>query len=149
MAPLKSDSPLARCSGLFATAFLHLGKMCPAGCCDHLEPAPVLYAGAGYPCYAGGPDAPLWKGLDGGQTWFELPGGRNLEPLAVRPTDPQRVHAHVYFGEPHAFWGSADGGRTGFTSTVGLESVVYDPGGPITQTYGLLDLAYTPGDLDG
>jgi len=199
----------------------------------------VLYAGAGYPCYAGGPDVPLWKSLDGGQTWFELPAGRNLEPLAVHPTDHQRVYArgcdgpwrstdggdtwelqaddlfllydvrhvapapaddwetvylgcategggggvvgsgnggadwglltppdaapwwvsalavnpisptHVYFGEPHAFWGSADGGTTWFTATAGLESVVYDPGGPITQTYGLLSLAYTPGDLDG
>jgi hypothetical protein len=25
---------------------------------------------------------------------------------------------------------------------------VHDPGGPITQTYGLLSLAYTPADLD-
>jgi uncharacterized repeat protein (TIGR01451 family) len=198
----------------------------------------VLYAGAGYPCYAGGPDVPLWKSLDGGQTWSEVEAGLNLEPLAVHPTDPQRVVArgcdgpwrstdggatwdlqadelfllydvrhiapapsddwltvylgcategggggvigsadagtawdlltppeqspwwvstlavdpisptHVYFGEPNAFWGSTDGGATWFTSTAGLEAVVHDPDGPITQTYGLLSLAVTPADLD-
>jgi uncharacterized repeat protein (TIGR01451 family) len=199
----------------------------------------VLYAGAGYPCYAGGPDVPMWKSVDDGQTWFEVPAGRNLEPLAVHPADARRVYArgcdgpwrstdggdtwnpqadelflvydvrhvapaladdwqtvylgcategggggvigsrnggtdwelltplgpspwwvsvlavdpisptHVYFGEPNAFWSSADGGTTWFTSTAGLEGVVYNPGGPITQTYGLLSLAYTPADLNG
>lgn len=196
----------------------------------------VLYAGEGRDCYRGGPDAPMWKSLDGGRTWSELGAGLNLEPLAVHPTDPRRVYArgcngpyrstdggdtwtlqgddlflvydvryiapapaddwqtvylgcategggggvigssnggagwelitplepapwwvsalaadplsptHVYFGEPHAFWGSADGGTTWFTSTVGLEGVVYDPGAPPTHTYGLLSLAYVPSD---
>lgn len=50
----------------------------------------VPYACAGYPCYAGGPAVPLWKSVDGGQVWFELPAGLNLEPLAVHPADPQR-----------------------------------------------------------
>ena len=198
----------------------------------------VLYADAsmGYPCYRGGPNAPMWKSTDSGQTWFELPAGLNLEPMAVHPSNPQRVYArgcttpwfssdggntwteqpddlfllwdvrsiapaddwqtvylgctseggagaiigstnggtnwdlltptdpapwwvsalavdpisppHVYFGEPHSFWGSHDGGTTWFTSTNGLEDVVYDPSGPITQTYGLLSLAYVPSDLD-
>lgn len=198
----------------------------------------VLYGGKGYPCYAGGPDVPLWKSEDGGQTWSELPAGLNLQPLAVHPTDAGRVYArgcphpwvtddggatwteqadelfltwfahraapaaaddwqtvyfggvseggggailgstdcgadwqrltppeaapwwisalaldpisstHVYFGEPHAFWGSHDGGTTWFTSTKGLEDVIYDPIAPPTHTYGLLSLAYVPDELD-
>jgi len=198
----------------------------------------VLYAGAGYPCYAGGPAVPMWKSVDGGETWFELPAGLNLEPLAVHPSDPQRVYARgcdgpyrstdggdswtlqaddlfltydvrsiapaaaddwqtvylgcategggggivgsrnggtgwdlltpleggpwwvsalavdpasptrVYFGEPQALWGSHDAGTTWFTSTAGLEDVVYNPSEPPTQTYGLLSLAYVPSEAD-
>ncbi len=200
----------------------------------------VLYADAsmGYPCYQDRPSVPMWKSVDGGQTWFELPTGSNLEPMAVHPGDPQRVYArgcttpwfssdggatwteqpddlfmiwdvrsiapapaddwqtvylgcsseggagviigstnggadwvwltptdpvplwvsalavdpisptHVYFGEPYGFWGSHDGGTTWFTSTNGLEDVIYDPSGPSTQTYGLLSLTYVPSDLD-
>jgi len=198
----------------------------------------VLYAGKGYPCYAGGPSVPMWKSEDSGQTWFELPPGLNLQPLAVHPEDAGRAYArgcphpwytddggatwteqaddpfliwcvhraapaeaddwqtvyiggvseggsgailgstdggadwqrltpmeadpwwisalavdpisptHVYFGEPHGFWGSHDGGTTWFTSTQGLEDVVYDPGTPPTHTYGLLSLAYVPDELD-
>jgi photosystem II stability/assembly factor-like uncharacterized protein len=67
-----------------------------------------------------------------------------VETLAVDPISS----THVYFGEPHAFWGSEDGGTTWFTSTTGLEEVVYDPAGPTTQDVGLLSLAYSPLDLD-
>jgi photosystem II stability/assembly factor-like uncharacterized protein len=199
----------------------------------------VLYAGEGRSCYQESPGAPMWKSLDGGQTWFELPAGLDLEPLVVHPTDSRRVYArgcnspwrsadggdtwalqadelfltydilhiapapadgwqtvylgcategggggiigsrnggtdwdlltplgadlwwvstlavdpisptHVYFGEPHAFWGSADGGVTWFISTTGLEEVVYTPSIPVTQTYGLLSLAYVPADAEG
>jgi len=196
----------------------------------------VLYAGEGRPCYQQSADAPMWKSMDGGKTWFELAAGLNLEPLAVHPADSQRLYArgcdgpwrsadggatwvhqaddlfltydvlhvapapaddwqtvylgcategggggiigsrngganwdlltplgadvwwvsalavdpvsptHVYFGEPHAFWGSADAGATWFTSTAGLEEVVYSPGMAVTQTYGLLSLAYVPSE---
>ena len=199
----------------------------------------TLYGGAGYPCYAGGDDVPMWKSEDGGQSWEALPAGLNLQPLAVHPEGEEWVYAggcdgpwlthdggtswehqeddlflvynvlraapataddwqtvylgtaseggagaligsdnggvdwalqtplydvdiwavaalvvdpisptHVYFGEPHAFWGSSSGGASWYTSTQGLEEVVYDPGGPITQTYGLYSLAYIPTDLN-
>jgi hypothetical protein len=54
--------------------------------------------------------------------------------------------AEIYFAGPNAFWGSIDGGTNWYTSTAGLDDVIYDPGGPITQTYGLLSLGYRPGD---
>jgi photosystem II stability/assembly factor-like uncharacterized protein len=198
----------------------------------------TLYGGTGYPCYKGGDDVLMWKSEDGGQSWDELPAGRNLQPLAVHPQDADRVYArgcdgpwlsldggltwqlqgddlflvhnllraapasadnwqtvylgtateggagallgsdnggtdwaiytppnvdiwavaalivdpisptHLYFAEPHAFWGSSNGGTAWYTSTHGLADVVYDPTAPITHTYGLYSLTYLPGDLD-
>ena len=67
-----------------------------------------------------------------------------VSTLAVDPISP----THVYFGEPHALWGSHDAGTTWFTSTAGLEDVVYHPSGPPAQTYGLLSLAYVPAEAD-
>lgn len=85
---------------------------------------------------------------DGGNTWERLsplhPDPWAITALAVDPISS----THVYFGEANAFWGSQDGGATWYTSTNGLEGVVYDPSGPITGTYGLLSLVYNPVDLD-
>jgi photosystem II stability/assembly factor-like uncharacterized protein len=204
----------------------------------HLAPGQpeVLYAGAGWPCFKGGPPTPFWRSDDQGETWKQLPAGTDLEPMAVHPTDWQRVYAqtcdgprlsddggeswvhqeddlflvynifhlaaaeaddwqtvyiggiseggggaiigsqdggdsweqltplgaeiwaigsmamdtisttHLYFGESLGFWGTLDGGTTWYTSTTGLESVIYDPEGPGDQTYGLLSLVILPTD---
>jgi photosystem II stability/assembly factor-like uncharacterized protein len=53
----------------------------------------ILYAGAGADCYRGGPDQPLFKSINGGATWNELPNGINLRPVAVHPSDPNRLWA--------------------------------------------------------
>ncbi len=52
----------------------------------------ALYAGDGYPCYMGGPDVPMWRTIDGGATWQQMPAGLNLKPLAAHPAD-QRLYA--------------------------------------------------------
>ncbi len=198
----------------------------------------ILFAGAGYPCYQGGPDVMMFKSIDSGRSWEEAPAGLNLQPLAINPSDPDRIYArgcdgpwlstdggeywnrqgdalfntynvrqiapapsddwqtvylgcateggggaiiastrygtqwqrltpgdpspwyvqtlavdplaaqNVYFGEPNGFWSSQDGGETWYTSIDGLEDVVYDPADPAPQSYGLLSLAYQPGNLD-
>jgi photosystem II stability/assembly factor-like uncharacterized protein len=48
-----------------------------------------LLAGDGFPCFRGGPDAPLYRSMDGGMTWNEMPGGLNLRPTAIHPDDPR------------------------------------------------------------
>ncbi|MCS7039823.1 MAG: hypothetical protein RMN24_07980, partial [Anaerolineae bacterium] len=48
----------------------------------------VLYAGEGYPCYAGGPPKPFWRSTDAGRTWQVLPSGQNLKPLVAHSTRP-------------------------------------------------------------
>jgi photosystem II stability/assembly factor-like uncharacterized protein len=62
-------------------------------------------------------------------------------------TDPFSP-TYVYWAEQAAFWGSHDGGTTWYTSTTGLEDVVYEPGGPFTQTFGLNALALVPSQPD-
>lgn len=52
-----------------------------------------LYAGAGYPCFQGGPDTGFWRSDDGGASWQALAGGTNLKPLAAHPADPDRLWA--------------------------------------------------------
>jgi YVTN family beta-propeller protein len=47
----------------------------------------VLYAGSGYPCYMGGDPTSLWRTTDGGATWYVLPAGQNLKPLAAHEAD--------------------------------------------------------------
>lgn len=80
----------------------------------------------------------------GGQDWKRLtPLSVDVWWISALAVDP-RADNSLYFGEPHAFWGSLDGGNHWYTSTNGLEDVVYDPAGPITQSYGLLSLAYNP-----
>jgi YVTN family beta-propeller protein len=52
----------------------------------------TLYAGDGYPCYAGGEDVPLWRTTDSGQVWYQLLNGLNLKPLAAHSAD-RRLYA--------------------------------------------------------
>jgi photosystem II stability/assembly factor-like uncharacterized protein len=194
----------------------------------------VLYAGAGWPCFKGGPPTPFWRSDDQGESWQQLAAGTDLQPMAVHPTDWQRVYAetcdgprlsddggeswlhqedelfllynvfhlaaaaaddwqtvyiggiseggggviigsqdggnswaqltplfadiwaigsmamdpisttHLYFGESLGFWGTLDGGTTWYTSTTGLEDVIYDPEALGEQTYGLLSLVIRP-----
>jgi len=47
----------------------------------------MLYAGDGYPCYKGGDPTSMWRTTDGGATWYVLPAGQNLKPLAAHPSD--------------------------------------------------------------
>ncbi len=49
----------------------------------------TLYAGDGYPCYAGGPDVSMWRSSNGGANWDLMPAGTNLKPLAAHPTLPK------------------------------------------------------------
>jgi photosystem II stability/assembly factor-like uncharacterized protein len=72
----------------------------------------TLYAGAGADCYRGGPDQPFYKSVNGGATWSELPTGVNLRPVAVLPSDPNRIWA---FGCASPAY-SSDGGDTWTTS---------------------------------
>jgi hypothetical protein len=194
----------------------------------------TLYAGAGWPCFQGGPPTPFWRSDDSGLTWTQIISGTNLEPMAVHPSNWQRVYAqtcdgpylsddggeswvhqeddlfllynvfhltaaelddwqtvyiggiseggggviigsqdggnswaqltplfadvwaigsmamdpisttHLYFGESLGFWGTLDGGTTWYTSTTGLEDVIYDPEALGEQTYGLLSLVILP-----
>ncbi|MEZ4633747.1 MAG: hypothetical protein R2856_02005 [Caldilineaceae bacterium] len=46
----------------------------------------LLYAGDGYPCYAGGPDKPMWRSADGGVTWQEVAAGINLSRWRCIPS---------------------------------------------------------------
>ena len=202
----------------------------------HLAPGQPdrLYAGAGWPCFKGGPDTPFWRSDDQGASWTQLPAATNLEPMAVHPSDDDRVYAqtcdgpylsadggdswlhqedelfllynvfhldaaanddwqtvyigaiseggggvivgsqdggdsweqltplyadlwaitamvmdpisttHLYFGQPLGFWGTLDGGTTWYSSTTGLEAVIYDPEEIGEQTYGLLSLVILP-----
>ena len=52
----------------------------------------LLYAGQGYPCYAGGDPTPFWRTTNGGQVWYQLLNGLNLKPLAAHSLD-QRLYA--------------------------------------------------------
>ena len=82
---------------------------------------------------------------DGGENWT-LVSPLNPSPWAITamPSDPLPP-GEIYFAEPNALWGTQGGGTTWYTSTAGLEGVIYNPGGPITQTYGLLSLTVLPG----
>ncbi|MFZ2422190.1 MAG: hypothetical protein WA029_13715 [Anaerolineae bacterium] len=52
----------------------------------------ILYAGEGYPCYAGGDPTPFWRTTNGGQAWYQLLSGLNLKPLTANSLD-QRLYA--------------------------------------------------------
>jgi len=82
---------------------------------------------------------------DGGVNWALV---TPLKPapwaITAMPSDPLPPN-EIYFAEPNALWGTHDGGATWYTSTAGLEGVIYDPGAPISQTYGLLSLTVSPG----
>jgi hypothetical protein len=82
---------------------------------------------------------------DGGDNW-DLISPLAPAPWAMSALTGSHIDAdELYFSEPNAFWGTIDGGTTWYTSTAGLEAVIYDPGGPITQTYGLYSIGYLPG----
>jgi photosystem II stability/assembly factor-like uncharacterized protein len=81
----------------------------------------ILFAGAGADCYRGGPDQPLFKSINGGATWTELPDGINLRPVAVHPFDPNRLWAIGCAGP--AF--SSDGGDNWTTVSNDL-FLIYD-----------------------
>lgn len=53
----------------------------------------VLYSSYGLACLAGGPDVLLYKSTDGGLTWQELSGVRNLQPLLAHITEVDWVLA--------------------------------------------------------
>jgi hypothetical protein len=82
---------------------------------------------------------------DGGLNWELItplhPSPWAITAMTADPLPPDEI----YFAEPNAFWGTEDGGMTWYTSTAGLEGVIYDPGAPISQTYGLLSMAVLPG----
>ena len=81
----------------------------------------ILYAGVGADCYRGGPDQPLYKSINGGATWSELPNGVNLRPVAMHPTDPNQIWAIGCAGPAH----SLDGGLTWTVSSDDL-FLIYD-----------------------
>jgi photosystem II stability/assembly factor-like uncharacterized protein len=69
----------------------------------------VLYSGAGQSCTnAAAPIAPLYKSVDGGYTWTELPGGLDLKPLLIDPVDPDTLFA----ADCATIYLSTDGGET-------------------------------------
>lgn len=81
---------------------------------------------------------------DGGDSWDWLtPLGADIWAISTMALDPIST-THLYFGETLRFWGTLDGGTTWYTSTTGLEDVIYDPEGPGDQTYGLLSLVIRP-----
>lgn len=105
----------------------------------------VYVAGVG----EGGAGAVI-KSSDGGATWQRAtPLELGLElwwitDLELDWQDPEVVR----FLDPHASWWTPDGGATWQWSQAGLHDVVFDPSGPITQTYGLYDVAIAPDDSD-
>ena len=100
-------------------------------------------------CTSEGGSGAIIQSTNAGADWELLtpidPGPWWISALATNPLSPTQV----YFGEPRGSWGSHDGGTTWYTSTTGLEDVIYDPSGPPDQTYGLLDLALVPSQPDG
>jgi hypothetical protein len=90
------------------------------------------------------------KSSDGGATWSQsTPLSPSLEIWWITDLeddwqDPDLVH----FLDPHSPWWTPDGGTTWLWTWTGLQDVVYDPGGPPGQTYGLYDLAIDPNDGD-
>ena len=68
----------------------------------------LIWSGLTPRCLAGGPDEPMYKSDDGGRTWRELAGGRNIQPAVAHPTDPLRVYG---FGCDGVYL-TRDGGAT-------------------------------------
>jgi photosystem II stability/assembly factor-like uncharacterized protein len=102
----------------------------------------LLYAGAGADCYRGGPDQPLYKSVNGGATWSELPNGVNLRPVAVHPADPNQIWAIGCAGPAY----SPDGGETWTVSSNDL-FMLYD----VTHVVPTLDwsVIYVGGASEG
>lgn len=69
----------------------------------------VLYSGAGQSCASSAATiAPMYKSIDGGYTWTELPGGLDLKPLLIDPANPDNVFA----ADCATIYLSTDGGET-------------------------------------
>ena len=67
----------------------------------------LLYAGDGYPCYAGGPSKPMWRSADGGVSWQQVAAGIDLKPLALHP-----VYDWIYAAGCNGPYLSKDGGAS-------------------------------------
>ncbi len=88
------------------------------------------------------------KSSDGGATWQRAtPLELDLELWWITDLELDRQDPDVVrFLDPHASWWTTNGGATWQWSQTGLHDVIFDPSGPITQTYGLYDLAIAPDD---
>lgn len=91
----------------------------------------VLYSGLGADCHAlSQPPQPLYKSVDGGVNWSQLPGADNLRPLLAHAGDPHSIFAAGCDG-PYL---STDGGTTWAAKPD------YSPDN-LWQTYRLVEMA--------
>lgn len=67
----------------------------------------TVYRGGHPPCARGGDALPFQKSVDGGQTWETIPGVENVRPLAIHPTNPERL-----YGDNCSLVVSNDDGKT-------------------------------------
>lgn len=69
----------------------------------------VLYSGTGIDCTNPGAQmAPMYKSIDGGQSWQELPMAVNMKPLLTDQSNPD----HVFAADCNTIYLSSDGGET-------------------------------------
>lgn len=95
-----------------------------------------------------GGSAAIIGSQDGGASWTQLsPLDLELWAFTTMTLDPIS-NTHLYFGDGYAFWGTLDGGTTWYSSTTGLEDVIYDPEEPGFQTYGLLSIVILPANRE-
>ena len=91
----------------------------------------VLYSGSGPDCSGSTASiAPMYKSEDGGGTWTELPGGLDLKPMLIDPSNPNNVFA----ADCATLYLSTDGGQT-WTPKPDA------PADNIWQTYTLTDMS--------
>ena len=91
----------------------------------------VLYSGNGPDCSGSAASiAPMYKSEDGGETWTELPGGLDLKPMLIDPSNPNNVFA----ADCATLYLSTDGGQT-WTPKPDA------PADNIWQTYTLADMS--------
>ena len=91
----------------------------------------VLYSGSGPDCSGSSASiAPMYKSEDGGGTWTELPGGLDLKPMLIDPSNPNNVFA----ADCATLYLSTDGGQTWMPKPDA-------PADNIWQTYTLADMS--------